>query len=220
MGEADDERLPYLASATFVDSDHPAVIAYAQAAIGDAKTDVDKAARLFRTVRDGLRYDPYSVSNDPDDYRASAIATKERGYCVPKAILLCAALRAVGIPTKLGFADVKNHISTDKLRRAMGNDLFVFHGYAEMLVDGRWFKVTPAFNRGLCERFGVAPLEFDGTADALLQPFDGQGQRYMEYVRDRGTYVDLPFEDMLRAFVEAYGSEKATVPTHDDAFHG
>lgn len=216
----DADAIVFLAPTTFVDSDDPAVIAYAQAAAGDAEPDVLKAARLFRTVRDGLRYDPYTVSNDPADYRASTIVKKDRGYCVPKAVLLCAVLRAVGIPAKLGFADVKNHLSSDKLRSAMGNDLFVFHGYVEMLVSGRWFKVTPAFNRGLCERFGVAPLEFDGTADALLQPFDGKGHRYMEYVNDRGTYADLPFEEMLRAFLEAYGSERATMPTHDETFHG
>ena len=28
----------------------------------------------------------------------------------------------------------------------MGTDLFVYHGYAELFLDGKWVKATPAFN--------------------------------------------------------------------------
>ena len=62
----------------------------------------------------------------------------------------------------------------------------------------------PPSTRSLCARFGVAPLEFDGTEDALLHPFTGDGSRHMEYVRDRGVYADLPLEQILAAFDAAY----------------
>lgn len=216
----------FLAPARFVDSDHPDVVAYARELVGDATTTTDKAARLFRGVRDRLRYDPYSLTVDPDDYRASRILHLDRAYCVPKAVLLCAVARASGIPARLGFADVKNHLSSEKLLRTMGTDLFVFHGYVELWIDGVPRKASPAFNASLCARFGVPPLEFDGTRDALLQAFDGQGARFMEYVRDRGLFEDLPFEAMMKAFAETYAKDGkapdlgAHEKERDPAFHG
>lgn len=210
----------FLAPTYFVDSDHPEVIAFARSAIGGASTDRERAALLFRAVRDGLRYDPYSVTFDRDGYRASSIVRRDRAFCVPKAILLCATARAVGIPARLGFADVRNHLSSEKLIRALGTDLFVFHGYVELWIDGQPHKASPAFNAELCARFGVAPLEFDGTADALLQPYDGAGHRLMEYVSERGLHLDLPYDAMMRAFAETYGMQGAEAIERDDAFEG
>ena len=211
----------YLAPGVYVDSDHPDVIAYAQEIVGDATTDADKCARLFRAVRDRLRYDPYVVTIDPDDYKASRILSRKRSFCVPKAVLLCALARAAGVPARVGFSDVKNHLSSEKLRETMGTDLFVFHGWVELWIDGVPRKASPAFNAELCRKFGVPPLEFDGTADALMQPYTGDGQRLMEYVHDRGAFLDLPYEEMLRAFAETY--TKNGVPTlparTDEAFH-
>src|SRR5574341_322846 len=65
-----------------------------------------------------------------------------------------AVARVVGIPARVGYADVRNHLSTPKLRELVGGDLFVWHGYAELHLEGRWVKATPAFNLTLCERFG------------------------------------------------------------------
>jgi transglutaminase-like putative cysteine protease len=165
----------------------------------------DVVARLFAAVRDGIRYDPYNVSGDPADYRASNVLRSDRGYCVQKSVALTAAARAAGIPSRLGFADVKNHLQSEKLREAMGTDLFVWHGYSTFYVGGRWTKASSAFNAELCERFGVKPLDFDGRNDALLHAFTGDGSKYMEYVNDRGDYADLPLAEMLESFRETYG---------------
>jgi transglutaminase-like putative cysteine protease len=205
-----------LAPGRFVDSDHPAVIAFAAETCDGATSDRQRAARLFLAVRERLRYDPYSISADPEEYRASTLLRRERAYCIPKAVLLCAAARAAGIPARLGFADVKNHLASEKLLRTLGTDLFAWHGYVELTVDGRRLKATPAFNAALCARFGVPPLTFDGEHHALLQPFDGQGRRYMEYVRDRGLHDDLPLERILATFASLYGG--ARPPDGDDAF--
>ena len=208
-----------LAPGRFVDSDHPAVRAFAAEVTAGATSDEDKAARLFRAVRERLRYDPYTVSANPDDYVASTLLTRDRAYCIPKAVLLCAAARAAGIPARLGFADVKNHLASEKLRAAMNTDLFVFHGYVELWIDGAPRKASPAFNAALCARFGVPPLELEPGKDALLQAFDGAGRRYMEYMRERGLFTDLPLDEILRAFAETYGRRTATVPDDgDDAF--
>ena len=70
------------------------------------------------------------------------------------------------VPSKVGFADVRNHLCTPRLRALMGSDVFIYHGITELFLDGKWVKATPTFNIGLCERFGVIPLDFDGHADA------------------------------------------------------
>ena len=188
----------------FLDADHPAVRAFAQDVAAEHADPVQRAVALYYAVRDGIRYDFWHIDLRPAALRASAVLARGTGFCVSKAVLLAAAGRALGIPTRLGFADVRNHLSTERMRRAMGTDLFVFHGYTELLLDDRWVKATPAFNRTLCERFDVNPLEFDGVHDSLFQQADRHGNRYMEYVRDRGSHDDLPLAEMLRTFEEHY----------------
>ena len=189
----------------FIDSDSDSVRAFVDRVAVGAKDDHDVVAQLFAAVRDGIRYDPYNVSGDPTDYRASNVLASDRGYCVQKSVALTAAARAAGIPSRLGFADVKNHLQSEKLRERMGTDLFVWHGYSTFFVGGRWTKASCAFNSELCERFGVKPLDFDGREDALLHPFSGDGSRYMEYIHDRGTYADLPLDELLAGIRDTYG---------------
>ena len=200
------DHTEYLRPTQFIDSNHPAVSDFASSVARDHPTDRGRAVALYQAVRDGIRYDPYRIDLRPEALRASAVLAKGYGFCVPKAILLAATARAQGIPSRLGFADVKNHLTTKKLQRLMQTDLFVFHGYTELLLEGAWVKATPAFNSSLCERCNVEPLSFDGLHDSLLQQFDFQGNRYMEYVRDHGQFSDLPLEQMLAAFREHYPS--------------
>jgi transglutaminase-like putative cysteine protease len=204
----------------FVDSDHPDVIAFAEEATAGATTDREKAVALFYAVRDGIRYDPYVISSDgPDAYRASTVLRNKVSYCIPKSVLLCAAARAVGLTARLGFADVRNHLNSPKLRERLGGtDLFVWHGYTEFLLEGRWVKVTSAFNIELCDRFGVLPLEFDGEHDALLHPFTADGRHHMEYVRERGSFDDLPLDEILEEFRVTYPGMFGAAPADDDAF--
>jgi len=207
----------------FVDSDAPAVRAFAERACAGARDPRERAVALYYAVRDGWRYDPYSAGADPDAYRASRVVETRAAFCIPKAILLAAAARASGIPARVGFADVRNHLASEKLRARMGgSDLFVFHGFTELWLGAGFVKATPAFDRGLCDRFGVKPLEFDGSADSLLHPFDVEGRRHMEYVRDRGSFLDFPFEAMRAAFREEYPPEAFgtdPTPVRDEAFH-
>lgn len=208
-----------IAATPFIDSGHPAVVAFAREATAGATSDRERASRLFVAVRERLRYDPYTIATAPDEYRASTVLDRERAYCIPKAVLLCAAARAVGIPAWLGFADVKNHLTSEKLKRLLnGTDLYIWHGYTALELGGRIVKATPAFNAALCERFGVPALAFDGEHDALLQPFDGRGRAYMEYVADRGLFDDLPLARILDDFRALYGIADVS-HVRDEAFH-
>ncbi|MGE5305850.1 MAG: transglutaminase domain-containing protein [Alphaproteobacteria bacterium] len=167
--------------------------------------DIERSVRLFYKVRDGIRYDPYRVGLSRESYKASHVLSVGSGFCLPKTNLLAACVRAVGIPAAIGLADVKNHLCTEKLRRAMGGkEIFLHHGYALLFVEGRWVKAASAFNIELCEKFGVLPTDFDGRSDALLQPIDAQGKRHMEYVVDHGIFADFPFERVIGDFKAYY----------------
>lgn len=209
----------YLRPTRFVDSDSLSVRRRAAEIVAGVTSDEQRAVRLFYAVRDGIWYDPYSITIDPADYRASRILGQQTAYCIPKAVLLTALARAVGIPARLGFADVRNHLASAKLLALLGTDLFVFHGFSEFWLSGRWLKATPAFNIELCERFGVRPLEFDGRSDALFHEFSADGRRHMEYVAERGSFADLPFEEILRAFATYYGDiSSGAGRDHDELF--
>ncbi|MCW5657025.1 MAG: transglutaminase family protein [Burkholderiaceae bacterium] len=194
----------YLSPGRFVDSDHPAVRAFARSHADPAMPARDIAVALYYAVRDGFRYDPYRFDMSESGLKASRVIENGFGFCVPKAALLAAAARASGVPARLGFADVRNHLTSPRLRDMMKTDMFVFHGYTELLIDGMWRKATPAFNLALCEKARVKPLEFDGAGDSIFHEFDALGRRHMEYVDERGSYADVPREEMLAVFHEVY----------------
>jgi len=198
----------YLEPTAIIDSDHPEVSGLALKVVGKSRDARDQAVKLYYAVRDSIWYDPYCPFYLPEHYKASNVLRAGRGYCVCKASLLCALARAVSIPSRVGFADVRNHLATAQLLDFMGTDLFVYHGYTEFLLEGRWVKATPAFNKELCEKHNVAPLEFDGREDALFQPYNLENRQFMEYVAYRGTHADIPVEDIVAAWKAAYGTER------------
>ena len=193
----------YRSSARYIDSSHSAVQRFSNAhALG--ATEKERAVALYYAVRDQIRYNPFLDFSRPEVFRASRVLESGEGFCIGKASLLAACARAAGIAARVGFADVKNHLTTPRLAETMGSDLFVYHGYTEMHIDGRWVKATPAFNLELCKRFRVKPLEFDGREDSIFHPFDEDERRHMEYLRERGVYADVPVDEIQRAFREAY----------------
>jgi transglutaminase-like putative cysteine protease len=196
---------PLLRPSAYLDYESPNVQAFVREVTEGATTDRERASRLFLAVRDRIRYDPYQVDLSPGGLTASTTLERGAAFCVPKAILLAAVYRAVGLPTRLGFVDVTNHLATPRLIEVLRTRVFAFHGYVEVELDGAKRKVTPAFDAKLCAKFGVAPLEFDGSADAMLQPFNGEGRAFLEYLEDRGIWDDFPHEEMIRVWKLHYG---------------
>ena len=192
-----------------IESTCAAVVEFTREHIGDAASDIDRAVRLYYAVRDTVRYDPYQIDLTIEGMKASRTLSNKHGWCVSKAVLLAACCRSSGIRSRLGFADVRNHLSTARMRERMQTDIFYWHGYTEMLLEGKWVKATPAFNIELCEKFRLLPLEFDGRTDSLYHPYDAEGNRHMEYVNHRGTYTDLPLEEIIRTFREEYPARRA-----------
>lgn len=203
----------FLQATAMVDADHPEVVRFANAHAGNDPSPRAEAIALYYAVRDGFRYDPYLLDVSVKGLKASTVLETGRGWCVNKAVLLAAACRARGIPARLGYADVRNHLSTARMRETMKTDVFYYHGYTSILLDGQWVKATPAFNIELCNKFGLKPLEFDGSEDSIYHPFDLSGNRHMEYLNFRGEFADVPLEDMRATFLRHY-SQMATL---DDA---
>ncbi len=252
---APEDLAPFLSPNRYVDSDDPRVVAFAHAHAGDDPDPVARAVSLYYAIRDGWRYNPWNVHFDKAAYAASAILERDRdlgAHCIDKALVLAATCRVFGIPSRLHFANVRNHIGTARLEQRLGTDLLVFHGYTELFLNvstvkrtvppkcaeerahfpgvpervetfdgsdsvgsslaceggqaenGRWVAATPAFNKALCEKLGVAPLEFDGQTDSIFQEYDAEQRRFMEYATDHGTHAGVPFDAMVAAWKHHY----------------
>jgi transglutaminase-like putative cysteine protease len=213
--------LNFVRPGIYTDSDHPAVQAFAREHTQGLTTPIEQAKALYLAVRDGFRYDPYRILLRPHALKASYLLSKDHGYCVEKSNLLAASARALGIPTRLGYANVRNHLATGKIEAFLRTDVLVFHGYVELHLEGQWVKATPVFDQALCQRLGVAPLEFDGLHDSIFQQSDKQGNPFMEYLHDHGLYSDVPFEAFVEALKTHYPHlfERGSYRSEDDKIH-
>ena len=199
----------YLTPTDIIDSDCDIVIDYMKSIIGNENLSyAEKAVKLYLRVRDDIRYNPYLPFFKPEHYMASNVLKAGEGFCITKAVLLCAAARAAGIPSRIGFATVRNHLSTRQLLEYLGSDIIVFHGYTELWLGDKWIKATPAFNAELCALHKVPPLEFDGIHDSIFHEFNSENARYMEYIAYHGEFSDVPLDLIVKAWEEAYGKER------------
>jgi transglutaminase-like putative cysteine protease len=199
----------YLAPTSIIDSDNDRIIDYSNALLQDVGDDpITKAVSLYYAVRDGVWYDPYLPFFLPEHYRASNVLQKKRAFCIGKASLLCAVGRAAGIPTRVGFADVRNHLATKQFIEFLGNNLFVYHAFVEFYLMERWVRATPAFNANLCIKHHVEPLEFNGREDSLFHPYDAKNRQFMEYLTYHGTFIDIPVGAIVSSWEDAYGKKR------------
>ena len=196
----------YLKPTAAIDSDNPSIQWEGKDLTKEQEDVTEKAKSLFYFVRDEIKYNPYSSHCSPEHYVASTILERREGYCVQKAVLLAALARAVGIPSRLRFADIKNYLVPRKLAERMGTNLFVYHGYDELFIERRWVKATPAFDLRMCQENHIIPVEFNGKNDATFHSHNQDGKLHIEYVRDHGHYQDVPLEEIIDA-ARAYGDE-------------
>ncbi|WP_340152963.1 transglutaminase-like domain-containing protein [uncultured Marivirga sp.] len=194
----------YLQPGEFINSDNPNVQKFAKIVSSGTQDDKQKVKFLYYAIRDGFRYDPFRLHFSKKEMKASSLLKRDYGYCIEKSCLFAAACRVIGIPSRLGFANVRNHIGTAKLEAVLKSDVLVFHGYAEIYLNDKWIQVTPVFNRELCEKLNVKPLEFNPDGDSIFQEYDESGSKFMEYLHQYGHFADIPYELFMSELTRHY----------------
>lgn len=182
-----------LAPARFINSDHPAIRAFVAEHAGSGGPR-ERAVALAAAVRDAVPYSTWAFRIEPETLVAANVLGLDQAFCVPKAILLAAVARAAGVPSRVGFADVRNHLASPKFTAIMDAPDYHWHAYTALWLDGQWRKATPAFDLAMCRKYGVEPLTFDGVNDSIFHPFDSAGRQAMEYIAFHGEFDDLPYE--------------------------
>lgn len=197
---------PYLQPTEFLDFNRKRVLDKALEITEGLKSDEKKSIALFYYVRDGMRYNMYAFNPKiKANLKASVTLRRKNGFCMSKAVLLSALARAVGIPARIRMVDIINHKINPKIIELMGTNVFHCHGISEILINGTWLKLTPVFDKNTALKAGFVPLiEFDGSHDALFESHDEEGNAFVEYVEDYGTYSDLPIEQIVDIFTKAY----------------
>jgi len=202
----DTER--YLTATETIDSDSEALVRTAAALVQGCATDAERATKLFYFVRDSIPYNVYMISVFKEDFVASTVLDRGKGYCVQKAVLLAALGRASRIPSRLVFASIRNDRAPAQIVERLGTNVFPRHGYNQFFIDGRWISAAATFDRQMCERHGLATVEFDGVHDAHLPEVDVEGRPYITYVEKLGTYADLPLDWIVGVISKTWGADK------------
>ncbi len=91
----------YLEPTKFIDSDSPEIINFVSDHVYGISDVTEKLIHLYYLVRDNIKYDFYTIDISKESLVASEILKKQRGYCIPKAILLTALARADRCPLQI-----------------------------------------------------------------------------------------------------------------------
>ena len=191
-----------------IESEQETIVNCARNVTSDCRTESEKIKRLFYFVRDSIRYNIFMISVFEEDFKASRVLEWGKGYCVQKAVLLCALARAVGVPSRLVLARIRNHRVPPALRARLGRNEFPGHGYNQFYIDDRWVSAAATFDAALCARIGVPVVEFDGYKDATLPAKGLDGEPYIEYLEQYGYFADLPLDFITERTSKIWGWEK------------
>lgn len=189
----------FMEPTSYMDCDAEPVKEKSRALVQGIPTQRDKAVKIFYAVRDGIKYTIYGKRSLPEHFRASFVLSAGEGYCVQKAILLVALARAASIPARLRLASIRSHLVPKELLEKRGSDVFPYHGYTDLYIEGSWVKAAPTFDIVSCVNGGLRPVDFDGRHDALLPSTTLDGKPHIEYIEDRGFFEDVPFDAIMGA---------------------
>jgi len=196
----------YLQPTEFLDFNKKRVKDTAIEIIKDLRDDKEKAITLFYWVQNEIKYNMFTYyPKIKANLKASVTLRRKNGFCMSKATLLSTFARAVGIPARIHMVDIINHKISKRVVNLMGTNAFHCHAYSEMFLNGKWIKATPVFDRETSFKGGFLPIiEFDGENDALFAPFDEEGNIFVEYISDWGSYADVPIDKIDQIFSEKY----------------
>lgn len=194
-----------LGATPVIEANAPTIRALANRMLGEVASPRARAVRAFELVRDQFRYE-FRAKLTLEEYQASHILADGKGFCVQKAILLCALLRAVSVPAALVLCDLRDHSLPPRIVRAMGTDTMFHHGLTAIYLDGGWRLADASLSPDVVARKRYRTVEFDGLGDALFPSSTLDGSPHGEILKFHGMYADLPFEQMISAFMAAYAT--------------
>lgn len=151
-----------MAANPWVQSTAPEIVAAAREAVGNARNDRQRVARLRSFVTDTVE------KNDLGVGYASALDTlhSRRGDCTEHAVLLAALVRSLGIPARIvsGLVYVPRYAGATRV--------FVPHTWVQAWLDDRWVSYDSAARRFDATHIALAtgdgdPWRFFSTLDAL-----------------------------------------------------
>ncbi len=172
----------------------------------DKKNDIsdrDKAIILFNFVRDEIDYKIPDHLLSGDFITASKLLRRGKGNCLQKSLILSALGRAAGIPTRLHFVDIINHIAPPNFVKMWGKKLN-WHCYMEFFIENEWIAANPDYPTTLCAAKGYPVVQFDGIHNAMLPALDLNDHMFIEYTQDHGWFADLPRLQMHWNYGKAY----------------
>ncbi|MBD3256622.1 MAG: hypothetical protein GF383_16130 [Candidatus Lokiarchaeota archaeon] len=196
----------YLESTEFLDFHRKRVKNLALEIVRDTDSDKEKAIALFYWVRDQIKYNMYTYyPKIRANLKASVTLRRGTGFCMSKAVLLSALARAVSIPARIRMVDIRNNKISRKVIDMLGTNIFYCHGISELKLHNNWVKLTPVFDKETALKAGFIPLiEFDGEHNALFSKYDEEGNLFVEYVKDYGSFADVPIDKIDKIFEEHY----------------
>lgn len=197
----------YLSPAPGITSDDSYVLELAQTLTEGTQNDRERVVRLFEFVRDHIRYNLNAPFHKLAHYEAQNTLRRKEGFCIQKSSLLVTLARSIGIPSRLVFADIRNHLLPDHLIQFMGTDIVTYHCYVEWFLKDDWIKVAPSFDEKTCRENGFRLVIFDGYHDAVLPSEDLYGQPHITYLKQHGVYNGIPIEEILEAWKRFYGQK-------------
>jgi hypothetical protein len=130
---AADAPLPakWVGPSPFIESDDPAIIARAQAIVGDGADPLTSAQRIVDWVHEHMTQEPTVTVPS-----AREVLRTRRGDCNEHAVLLAALARAAGIPARV----VAGVVFVDE----GAEDGFYYHAWNELWL-GRWVSADAVF---------------------------------------------------------------------------
>ena len=181
----------FLGACDMIDTATPMVAEQARRNKGNS--DEQTARNCFEFVRDSIKHSADHRLN-PVTCRASDVLQHKTGYCYAKSHLLCALLRANGIPAGLCY----QRLSID------GNGPpFSLHGLnAVYLADYGWYRIDARGNRSDVEARFTPPIEqlafplvIDGEKDLpgiWQRPHPAVTECLLQYDDWSDVYKNLP----------------------------
>ncbi len=196
----------YLEPTEFLDFDKGIVNKVALKVTEGLTTDKEKVIALFNWVQQSLKYNAFAYyPKVRGNLKASVSIRRKQGFCMSKAITLSALARAVGIPARIHMVDIINHKISKRFKDMMGTAAFFCHAYSELYINGKWIKATPVFDNETSNKGKFFPIiEFDGEHDALFSEQDPDGNIFVEYIGDYGSFADCPIEKIDQIFTKNY----------------